>query len=78
MPLLDSFTTIFSFIATWMTARRVLENWIYWIAIDGLSVYLYYSRGLDVYSLLSFVYTGMAIYGYFNWKKDLDHQMVES
>lgn len=78
MPLLDSFTTIFSFIATWMTAKRVLENWIYWIAIDALSVYLYYSRGLDIYSLLSFVYTGMAIYGYYNWKKDLDHQTVES
>ena len=70
MPLLDSFTTIFSFIATWMTARRLLENWIYWIAIDALSVYLYLSRGLEVYALLTFIYTIMAIYGYFNWRKD--------
>ncbi len=71
MPLLDSFTTIFSFIATWMVARRILENWIYWICINALTIYLYYSRGLNVYAALSFVYVFMSIYGFFNWKKDL-------
>lgn len=78
MPLLDSFTTIFSFIATWMTAKRVIENWIYWIAIDALSVYLYYSRGLEVYALLSVVYTIMAVYGFYNWNKNLPGKTVES
>ena len=34
MPLLDSFTTVFSFIATWMVAKKLLENWIYWIIIN--------------------------------------------
>jgi nicotinamide mononucleotide transporter len=78
MPLLDSFTTVFSFIATWMVARKVLENWVYWIAIDFLSIYLYLSRSLEFYALLSLVYTVLAVYGYFNWRKEylknlLDH-----
>ena len=71
MPLLDSFTTVFSFIATWMVAKRLIENWIYWIAIDALSVYLYLSRDLTLYAFLTFAYTGLAIYGYMEWRKDL-------
>lgn len=74
MPLLDSFITIFSFIATWMTAKRILENWIYWIAIDALSVYLYLSRDLELYAALSLIYTLMAVYGYWNWRKDFSTQ----
>ncbi len=74
MPLLDSFTTIFSFITTWMVARRVLENWIYWIAINALTIYLYFSRELFVYSMLSAVYTIMAVYGYTEWIRDYRRQ----
>ena len=75
MPLLDSFTTIFSFIATWMVARRLLENWVYWIAIDALTVHLYFSRGLELYAFLSLVYTFMAIYGYTEWRKQFQNQI---
>jgi nicotinamide mononucleotide transporter len=75
MPLLDSFTTIFSFIATWMVAKRIIENWIYWICINALTVYLYFSRDLNVYAILSFVYTILAVYGYFEWKKDFQKQL---
>ena len=78
MPLLDSFTTVFSFIATWMVARRLLENWIYWIAIDALTVYLYSSRGLNLYAGLSAIYTIMAIYGYLQWSKKNSAQKVLS
>jgi len=76
MPLLDSFTTVFSFIATWMVARRLLENWIYWIAIDALTVYLYISRGLEIYAALSLIYTFMAIYGYGVWRKQFQNQKI--
>lgn len=69
MPLLDSFTTVFSFIATWLSARRYIENWIYWIAINGFTVYLYHSRGFDIYAVLSVVYIFMAVYGLYNWQK---------
>lgn len=74
MPMLDSFTTVFSFITTWMVARRLLENWIYWIAINGLTVYLYLSRDLNLYALLSLVYTGMSVYGYIRWLRETRKQ----
>lgn len=74
MPLLDSFTTVFSFIATWMVAKRLIENWIYWVAINALSVYLYFSRDLNVYAMLMVAYTILAAYGYWQWDKDLEKQ----
>ena len=68
-PLIDSFTTIFSFIATYLTAKKWIENWIYWIVIDLITTYLYFSRALEIYALLMFFYSFIAIYGYFQWKK---------
>ncbi|MCB0380808.1 MAG: nicotinamide mononucleotide transporter [Flavobacteriales bacterium] len=68
-PLIDSFTTIFSFIATYLTAKKWISNWVYWIVIDALSTYLYFSRGLEIYALLMFAYSFIAIYGYLQWKK---------
>jgi len=78
MPALDSFTTAFSFIATWMVAKRYLENWIYWICIDALTVYLYLSRGLEVYALLSAAYTVMAVYGFYHWRRDYRSQPMRT
>ena len=69
MPLLDSFTTTFSIIATIMVIKKVLENWLYFIAIDIASIYLYYSRDLDQTAVLFILYTIIATYGYFNWLK---------
>ncbi|OFY97145.1 MAG: hypothetical protein A3K10_11580 [Bacteroidetes bacterium RIFCSPLOWO2_12_FULL_31_6] len=68
-PLTDSFTTIFSFIATYLTTKKRIENWIYWVVIDAVTTYLYYSRGLEIYSLLMLSYSFIAIYGYLKWKK---------
>lgn len=68
-PLIDSFTTIFSFIATYLTTKKWIENWIYWIVIDAISTYLYFSRGLEIYALLMLAYSFIAVYGYLQWKK---------
>ncbi len=68
-PLIDSFTTIFSFIATYLTAKKWIENWLYWIVIDAVTTYLYYSRGLEIYAFLMFAYTIIAVYGFLQWKK---------
>ena len=68
-PLIDSFTTVFSFIATYLMAKKWIENWFYWLVIDAISVYLYFSRGLEIYALLMFVYTLLVVYGYWKWKK---------
>ena len=69
MPLLDSFTTVFSVFATVMVVKKVLENWLYFIAVDIASIYLYYSRDLDQTAILFLIYTLIAIFGYFNWIK---------
>ncbi len=69
MPFADAMTTTFSIAATFLVARKVLSNWIYWIAIDALSVWLYYTRGLDYFALLMLLYTGMAAYGFVQWRK---------
>ena len=67
MPIVDSFTTVFSTIATYMVTKKILENWLYWIAIDAISVYLYFNRELHLTSLLFIAYTIIAIIGYFTW-----------
>ena len=69
MPILDSFTTVFSIIATYMVAKKVLSNWLYWIVIDAVSIYLYFSRDLHLTSLLFIAYTIIAAFGYFSWLK---------
>ncbi|MEM6379842.1 MAG: nicotinamide riboside transporter PnuC [Bacteroidota bacterium] len=69
MPLIDAHTTIFSFLATYLVTRKVLSNWLYWIVIDAISVWLYVSRGIELYAVLMLVYTVIAVLGYFQWKK---------
>lgn len=66
---LDAFTTVFSFVATFMVTARVVENWLYWIVIDAVSIYLYYTRDLKLSALLFMFFTVLAIYGYFKWRK---------
>ncbi|MEJ6737138.1 MAG: nicotinamide riboside transporter PnuC [Flavobacteriales bacterium] len=68
-PLIDSFTTVFSFIATYLMAKKWIGNWYYWLVIDAVSVYLYYTRELEIYALLMLVYTILVVYGYWQWKK---------
>ena len=69
MPIVDSFTTVFSLFATYMVVKKILGNWLYWIVIDTVSVYLYFSRDLHLTSLLFMAYTIIAIFGYFAWLK---------
>jgi len=68
-PLFDSFTTIFSFIATWLTVKKWIENWLYWIVINVASVVLYQSRGLELYSYLMLFNAIVAVYGYIRWQE---------
>lgn len=73
-PFTDAFTTVFSLTATLMVTKRVLENWIYWIIIDGVSIFLYSSRALYLTSVLFFIFTLIAIFGYIKWKKEFKIQ----
>ncbi len=71
MPVLDSFTTVFSIFATYMVVKKILGNWLYWIVIDAVSVYLYSNRDLHLTSLLFITFTIIAIFGYFSWTKKM-------
>jgi nicotinamide mononucleotide transporter len=64
---LDSITTCFSVLATYLVARKVLENWLYWIVIDALSIYMYVHKGFYPTAVLFAFYSLMAIWGYINW-----------
>jgi nicotinamide mononucleotide transporter len=68
-PLLDSLTTWGSLLATWLTARVKLENWIYWLVIDGTLAFLFAAQGLYLYALLSVVYLGVSAVGFVKWLK---------
>ena len=74
LPYLDSFTTWGSVFTTIMVAQKVLENWLYWIVINSVSIYLYIDRGLDQTAAMFFLYLGLATVGFLMWKKAYDTQ----
>ncbi len=67
LPYIDSFTTWGAVVTTYMVTKKVLENWLYWIVIDGASVYLYIDRGLYLTALLFILYVVIVIIGFFQW-----------
>jgi len=68
LPYLDSFTTWSAVITTWMVARKILENWLYWIVINTASIYLYSERGFLLYAVLFALYVVIAVFGYRQWR----------
>ncbi len=69
LPYLDSFTTWGAVLTTVMVARKILENWLYWVVIDAASIYLYLDRELYQTVVLFAVYVVLAVVGYFTWRK---------
>ena len=68
-PYIDSFTTWGAILATFMVARKVLENWIYWFVIDFVSVFLFLSRELYPTAVLFVIYLVIIVFGYRAWIK---------
>lgn len=66
---LDAFTTVFSVLVTFMVIHKKLENWLYWIVIDLVYVYLYWGRGGYLFSLLFVIYIIIAFFGWLEWQK---------
>lgn len=66
-PYLDATTTVFAVFATYLVTKKVLENWLYWIVIDVVSIYLYLEKGLQPTAVLFGLYVVMAIVGYALW-----------
>ena len=70
-PFLDSLTAIASVVTTFMVARKIIENWIYWFVIDSVLVYLYFVRDLDWYAGLYAAYLVMVVFGFRSWLRSL-------
>lgn len=66
-PYLDALTTVFAVFATYLVTQKVLENWLYWIVIDAVSIYLYIEKSLTPTAILFVFYVFIAIYGYYKW-----------
>ena len=78
LPFIDGLTTWGAIVATYMVAKRLLENWIYWFVIDFISIFLFMSRGLFLTSGLFFIYLVIIYFGYMSWVKIRDDISAES
>jgi nicotinamide mononucleotide transporter len=68
VPIPDAFITSIGIVATWMLARKIIENWLLWIISDAVAIALYISRGLWPTTILYIVYIVLAFVGYRKWE----------
>ena len=69
---IDNLTTAIFFVGMWLMAKRKIENWIFWIIADIISIPLYFYKGLTFTSLQYLIFTFIAIAGYYSWKNILN------
>jgi nicotinamide mononucleotide transporter len=69
-PYVDSFIAWASVATTWLAARKLLENWLYWVAIDALAIPVYVNRGLNATAVLFGVYVVLALVGWASWQRE--------
>ena len=74
----DTITTAIFFVGMWLMAKRKVENWIYWIIGDLISVPLYFYKGFTFTSFQYLIFTILAVYGYNAWKKNTDNSLQMS
>ncbi|WP_426090814.1 nicotinamide riboside transporter PnuC [Flavobacterium sp. DSR3-2] len=70
---IDTFITGIFFVGMWLMAKRKVENWIFWIVGDVISIPLYFAKGYTFTSFQYIVFTVVAIFGYLEWKKISDN-----
>lgn len=75
-PYIDAALTVFSFLATWMEARKVLSGWYYWFVINAVSVWLQWDRELYLFTAHSVLLTVLCVVGYFSWRKARQLEMT--
>ena len=76
-PFIDALTTWGAIVATYMVAKKLLENWIYWFVIDSISIFLFMSRGLVLTSILFFIYLIIIYFGYKSWARIKDNGSIK-
>lgn len=78
VPVADSLVGSLSIIATYMLAKKKIENWLVWIIVDAFAAGLYFYKGLYPTTILFVIYTVMAVAGYFQWKKSMPQPVYGS
>lgn len=73
-PYVDSFTTWASVVTTYLVTQKYLQNWLYWVVIDAVSIPLYIDRRLSLTALLFVFYVIIAVFGYLKWKRHYTEQ----
>jgi nicotinamide mononucleotide transporter len=68
-PRLDALTTVAGLLATWLVISSVLENWLYWIAADVVSAFMFYTQGHALTALLFVIYFAVSVLGYLSWRQ---------
>ena len=71
----DTFTTAIFFVGMWLMAKRKVENWIFWIVGDLISIPLYFYKGLTFTSMQYLGFTVLAVYGFLAWKKIINKNL---
>lgn len=71
LPFMDSFLSSTSLVAQWMMTRKLLENWLVWIAVDVLYVGMFLFKGLYLTAGLYAVFLGLAVRGYLDWRRSM-------
>jgi len=69
LPFLDALVSWGAVVATYMVAKKLLENWIYWFVIDATSIFLFIERGLWLTAILFMIYIIIIYFGYQSWSK---------
>lgn len=74
VPYVDAVIAWGSVLTTWMVARKILENWLYWFVLDLAAAGLYWTQGLYATAVLFVVYAVLALRGYQEWSRDASRQ----
>lgn len=75
MSYVDTFVTGIFFVGMWLMAKRKIENWIFWIVGNIISVPLYFAKGYTFTSIQYIIFTIIAVFGYIEWKKILNNKI---
>lgn len=73
---IDTFITAIFFVGMWLMAKRKIENWLFWIVGNLISIPLYFAKGYTFTSIQYLLFTIIAVFGYLEWKKVLQKKKV--
>lgn len=77
LPVIDATTTIMSFAAQILMMKRKLENWVLWMIVDVVAIWLYWYKDVPFVALLYVIFLGNAIYGFVSWKRATNRELED-